>query len=155
MSKIEARLAELGYTLPPPPPSAGNYLPATRSGDVMWLAGVGSRGADGTPIAGKLGRDLTTEQGYAAAQRCALNLLARMKADLGDLDRVGRILKVVGMVNSAPEFGEQAQVIDGASDLFVALFGDRGRHARSAPGMGAMPGGNAVIVECVIEVNQG
>ncbi len=155
MSKIESRLAELGYTLPPPPPPAGNYLPATRSGNIMWLAGVGSRGADGTAIVGKLGRDLTTEQGYEAAQRCALNLLARMKADLGDLDRVGRILKVVGMVNSAPEFGEQAQVVDGASDLFVALFDDRGRHARSAPGMGALPGGSAVIVECVIEVNQG
>ncbi len=155
MAKIEAKLAELGYTLPSPPPPAGNYLPATRSGNTMWLAGVGSRGPDGTAIVGKLGSDLTTEQGYAAAQRCALNLLSRMKAELGDLDNVGRILKVVGMVNSSPEFGEQARVVDGASDLFVALFGDRGRHARSAPGMGALPGGNAVIVECVIEVAQG
>jgi len=99
-----------------------------------------------------LGADLTTEQGYEAARWCALNLLSRIKAELGSLDRVGRILKVVGMVNSAPDFGEQAQVVDGASDLFVALYGDRGRHSRSAPGMGALPGGNAVIVECVIEV---
>lgn len=152
MSKIEARLAELGYTLPPPPPPVGNYLPATRSGNLMFMAGVGSRRADGSRIAGKLGADLTVEQGYEAARWCALNLLARMKAELGDLDRVGRILKVVGMVNSAPNFGEQARVVDGASDLFVDLFGERGRHARSAPGMGALPSNTAVIVDCVIEV---
>ena len=139
MPVVEAKLAELGYELPPPPPSAGNYLAAARSGSVMWLAGVGSRGVDGTGITGKLGSDLTVEQGYEAARRCALNLLSRMKAELGDLDRVSRVLKVVGMVNSAPDFGEQARVVDGASDLFVALFGDNGRHARSAPGMGALP----------------
>jgi enamine deaminase RidA (YjgF/YER057c/UK114 family) len=154
MSKIEARLAELGYTLPPPPPPAGNYLPVTRSGNLMWLAGVGSRRADGSRITGKLGADLSTKQGYEAARWCTLNLLTRMKAELGDLDRVSRILKVVGMVNSAPDFTEQAQVVDGASDLFVELFGDRGRHSRSAPGMGALPGNNAVIVECVIEVTE-
>jgi enamine deaminase RidA (YjgF/YER057c/UK114 family) len=118
----------------------------------MWLAGVGSRRADGSRITGKLGADLTTKEGYEAARWCALNLLTRMKAELGDLDRVSRILKVVGMVNSAPDFTEQAQVVDGASDLFVELFGDRGRHSRSAPGMGALPGDTAVIVECVIEV---
>jgi enamine deaminase RidA (YjgF/YER057c/UK114 family) len=155
MSKIETKLAELGHTLPPPPPPAGNYLPATRSGNLMWLAGVGSRRADGSRITGKLGADLTTKQGYEAARWCALNLLTRMKAELGDLDRVSRILKVVGMVNSAPDFREQAQVVDGASDLFVELFGDQGRHSRSAPGMGALPGNNAVIVECVIEVAEG
>ena len=152
MPQIEARLNQLGYTLPPPPAPAGNYLPATRSGNLMWLAGVGSRRADGSRIAGKLGADLTVEQGYEAAGLCALNLLARMKAELGDLDRVGRILKVVGFVNSAPDFGGQAQVLDGASDLFVDLFGDAGRHSRSAPGMSALPGNIAVIVECVIEV---
>jgi enamine deaminase RidA (YjgF/YER057c/UK114 family) len=155
MSKIETKLAELGHTLPPPPPPAGNYLPATRSGNLMWLAGVGSRHPDGSRITGKLGADLTTRQGYEAARWCALNLLTRMKAELGDLDRVSRILKVVGMVNSAPDFTEQAQVVDGASDLFVELFGDQGRHSRSAPGMGALPGNNAVIVECVIEVAEG
>ena len=154
MAKIEAKLAELGYTLPPPPPPAGNYLPATRSGHIMWLAGVGSRGPDGTPIVGKLGSDLTAEQGYEAAQRCALNLLARMKAELGDLDSVGRILKVVGMVNSSPEFGEQARVVDGASDLFVALFGERGRHARSAVGMSGLPRKSCVEVEMIVEVGE-
>ena len=155
MSKIEARLAELGYVLPPPPPPVGNYLPATRSGNLMWLAGVGPRQADGTRITGKLGVDLTVAQGYEAARWCALNLLARMKAELGDLDRVSRILKVVGMVNSTPDFYQQAQVVDGASDLFVNLFGDRGRHSRSAPGMAALPGNSAVIVECVVEVGEG
>ena len=133
----------------------GNYLPITRSGSVMWLAGVGSRMATGERIAGKLGADLTVEQGYQAAQWAALNLLARMKAELGDLDRVTRILKVVGMVNSAASFTGQAAVVDGASDLFVALYGDRGRHARSAPGMAALPGDTAVICDCVIEVDGG
>lgn len=152
MLEAESRLKGLGYTLPPPPPSAGNYLPCTRSANLMWLAGVGSVRADGTRVTGKLGAELTTQQGYEAARWCALNLLARMKAELGDLDKVVRILKVVGMVNSAPDFTQQARVVDGASDLFVDLFGDAGRHSRSAPGMGALPGNNAVIVECVVEV---
>ncbi|MSQ07129.1 MAG: RidA family protein [Dehalococcoidia bacterium] len=154
MSRAEARLKQLGYTLPEPPPPVGNYLPATRSGNLLWLAGVGPRRADGSRITGKLGADLTLEQGYEAARWCALNLLSRMKAELGDLDQVGRILKVVGMVNSAPDFTQQAQVVDGASDLFVALFGERGRHSRSAPGMAALPNNAAVIVECVVEVTQ-
>ena len=151
MTVVEARLAELGYTLPPPPEPIGNYLSASRSGNIMWMAGVGSRRADGSRISGKLGADLSVEQGYEAARWCALNLLARMKAELGDLDRVTRVLKVVGMVNSSPDFEEQARVIDGASDLFVDLFGEAGRHSRSAPGMAVLPGNTAVIVDCVIE----
>ncbi len=154
-SDVEGRLAGLGYELPPPAGPVGNYLPAARSGNVMWLAGVGSRRADGGRISGKLGAELSVEQGYEAARWAALNLLARMKAELGDLGRVSRILKVVGMVNSAPDFTEQAAVVDGASDLFVALYGERGRHARSAPGMAALPGDTAVICECVIEVDGG
>ena len=152
MSQVEDKLSQMGYQLPPLSPPAGNYLPASRSGNVVWMAGVGSLRADGSRIVGKLGADLTTAQGYEAARWCALNLLARMKAEFGDLDRVSRILKVVGMVNSAPDFTEQAPVVDGASDLFVQLFGEPGRHSRSAPGMSALPGNNAVIVECVIEV---
>lgn len=152
MSAILERLVELGHELPAAPEPAGNYLPAVRSGNLLWLAGVGSRIAGGERIAGKVGADLTIEQGYTAARWCALNLLARMQAELDDLDRVGRILKVVGFVNSAPDFYGQAQVVDGASDLFVALFGDAGRHARSAPGMAALPGNIAVIVEAVVEV---
>ena len=155
MSDIEAKLAELGYELPPPPEPAGNYLPLTRSGNIMWLAGVGSRLATGERISGKLGADLTIEQGQEAARWAALNLLSRMKAELGDLDRVTRILKVVGMVNSAPSFTGQAAVVDGASDLFIALYGERGNHARSAPGMAALPGDIAVVCDCVVEVDGG
>jgi enamine deaminase RidA (YjgF/YER057c/UK114 family) len=152
MAKIEKRLEQLGYRLPPAAAPVANYLPATRSGNIMWMAGVGPQLPDGSTITGKLGAGLTTQQGYEAARWCALNLLARMKAELGDLDKVSRVLKVVGMVNSAPDFDEQAQVVDGASDLFVALFGERGRHSRSAPGMGALPRRCAVIVDCVVEV---
>ena len=152
MTVVESRLAELGYTLPTPPEPIGNYLSACRSGAIMWMAGVGSRRADGSRISGKLGADLTVEEGYEAARWCALNLLARMKMELGDLDRVTRILKVVGMVNSSPDFEEQAKVVDGASDLFVELFGEAGRHSRSAPGMAVLPGNTAVIVDCVIEI---
>ena len=155
MTVVESRLAKLGYTLPDPPAPIGNYLAASRSGNIMWMAGVGSSRADGSRISGKLGADLTVEQGYEGARWCALNLLARMKAELGDLDRVSSILKVVGMVNSSPDFGEQAKVVDGASDLFVELFGDAGRHSRSAPGMAVLPGNTAVIVDCVIEITEG
>lgn len=155
MAKVEAKLAELGCELPPAPGPVGNYLPVARSGNIMWMAGVGSRRGDGSRISGKLGQDLTVDQGYEAARWCALNLLARMKEELGDLDRVSRILKVVGMVNSAPDFGEQAEVVDGASDLFVELFGERGRHSRSAPGMAALPNNTSVIVDCVVEVDGG
>lgn len=152
MTAVESRLADMGYTLPTPPEPIGNYLAASRSGRIMWMAGVGSRRADGSRISGKLGADLTVDEGYEAARWCALNLLARMKMELGDLDRVTRILKVVGMVNSSPDFEEQAKVVDGASDLFVELFGEAGRHSRSAPGMAVLPGNTAVIVDCVIEI---
>ena len=151
MSVVESRLIELGYSLAPPPEPIGNYLSASTSGNIMWMAGVGARRADGSRISGKLGQDLTVAEGYEAARWCALNLLSRMKVELGDLDRVTRILKVFGMVNSSPNFEEQAKVIDGASDLFVELFGEAGRHSRSAPGMAILPRNTAVIVDCVIE----
>ncbi len=154
MPEVEHRLQALGYSLPEPPEPAGNYLPASRSGNQLWLAGVGSRMADGTRISGKLGGDLSPEEGYVAARYCALNLLARMKAELGDLDWVSRFVKVVGFINSHPDFTGQAAVLDGASDLFVQLYGEAGRHARSAPGMAALPGNIAVIVECVVEVRE-
>ena len=154
MSAVESKLKGMGYQLPLPPPPIGNYLPATRSGNIMWMAGVGSVRDDGSKITGKLGSELSVDQGYEAARWCALNQLARIKAELGDLDKVARVLKVVGMVNSAPHFTEQAKVLDGTSDLFVALFGEKGRHSRSAPGMGALPGDLAVIVDCVIEVSE-
>ena len=102
MPSLEERLEQMGYTLPQPPEPAGNYLPARRSGNQLWLAGVGSRLADGSRIAGKLGSDLTVAQGYEAARWCALNLLSRMKAELGSLDQVAQFVKVVGFINSAP-----------------------------------------------------
>ena len=104
MSVAESRLAELGYTLPVPPKPIGNYLSASRSGNIMWMAGVGSRKADGSRMSGKLGMDLTVEQGYEGARWCALNLLARTKVELGNLDRITSILKVVGKVNSSARF---------------------------------------------------
>jgi len=151
MPLVESRLIELGYILPPPAEPIGNYLSASSSGNIMWMAGVGARRADGSRISGKLGENLTVAEGYEAARWCALNLLSRMKVELGDLDRVTRILKVFGMVNSSPDFEEQAVVVDGASDLFVELFGEAGRHSRSAPGMAILPRNTAVIVDCVIE----
>ncbi len=154
MSQKEQRLEEMGLKLPDPPDPAGNYLPCNWSGNQLWLAGVGSRSGDGTRISGKLGNDLTLEEGYQAARCCALNLLSRIKAETGDLDRVSRIIKVVGFINSDPSFGGQAQVLDGASDLFVDLYGEAGKHARSAPGMAALPGNIAVIVECVVEIKE-
>ena len=154
MAEIERRLEEMGLALPDPPEPAGNYLPACRTGNQLWLSGVGSRMADGSRIAGKLGADLSVEQGYEAARWCAMNLLTRIRAEVGDLDLVERIVKVVGFINSAPTFEGQAQVLDGASDLFVELYGEAGRHARSAPGMAALPGNIAVIVECVVTIRE-
>ena len=124
-----------------------------KQGDTLWLSGVGSRRADGTTITGKLGADLSISEGYEAATRCALNILIRIKDEIVDLDKVVRILKVVGNVNSSPDFIGQAQVVDGASDLFVNLFGQKGIHARTAQGMASLPGNNAVIVECVVQIS--
>jgi len=152
VSQAETKLQQLGITLPPPPPPGGNYVRTVRTGRLIFQAGVTPRRPDGSRITGKLGRDLTVEQGYEAARLCALNLLANLKETLGDLDRVTRVVKLLGMVNSDPEFGEQPKVINGASDLFVEVFGEKGRHARSAVGMGALPGGTAVEIESIVEV---
>ena len=151
MAAIEDRLATMGYTLPPPPQPIGNNLSATSSSKIMSMTSVGSRRADGSQTIGQLGEDLTVEQGYEAAQWCALNLLARIQIELGDLDRVTRILKVFGMVNCSPGFKEQSKVFDGASDVFVELFGERGKHSRSGVGLAVLPRNTAVMVECVIE----
>ena len=152
MSNVEEKLKEMGYSLPPPPPPGGNYIPAYRIGNLVFLAGVVSRRADGSYITGKVGRDLTVEEGYEAARLCALNCLANLKEAIGDLDRVVHFVKVLGMVNSDPEFNSPPAVINGFSDLMVDAFGDRGRHARSAVGMATLPGGVAVEVEAIVEV---
>jgi enamine deaminase RidA (YjgF/YER057c/UK114 family) len=152
MSKVEDKLKQMGITLPPPPPPGGNYIPATRTGNLIFLAGVTSKKPDGSRFDGKLGKDLNVEQGYQAAKSCGLALLANLKKEIGDLDKVKRIVKVLGMVNSAPDFTQPPAVINGCSDLLVELYGDRGRHARSAVGLATLPGGSAVEIEMILEV---
>jgi len=148
----EARLAELGITLPPPATPVANYVNGVRTGNLVFLAGKGPRRADGTEIRGKLGADVSLEEGYEAARLTAINQLAVLKDMLGNLDRVVRIVKVLGMVNSHPDFVEQPAVINGFSDLMVEVFGERGRHARAAVGMASLPRGQAVEIEMVVEV---
>ena len=148
----EARLKELGITLPMPPQPVANYVNGVRTGNLIFLAGKGPKRADGTEITGKLGAGVSIEQGYEAARLTAINQLAVLKAMLGDLKKVKRIVKVLGMVNSDPEFVEQPKVINGFSDLRVAVFGERGRHARAAVGMASLPRGQAVEIELIVEV---
>lgn len=148
----ERRLAELGIELPEPPNPVANYVNGVQTGNLIFLAGKGPRRPDGSEIRGKLGADLTIEQGYEAARITAINQLAVLKAMLGDLSRVVRIVKVLGMVNSDPAFVEQPAVINGFSDLIVEVFGERGRHARAAVGMATLPRGQAVEIELVVEV---
>jgi enamine deaminase RidA (YjgF/YER057c/UK114 family) len=146
----EARLTTLGITLPSPPSPLANYVPWRIGGGLLFLSGVGPRHADGTSVTGVLGADLTVAQGYDAARLCGLNLLANMRTALGTLDRVETILKVLGMVRAGLDFGEQPEVINGCTDLFVEVFGDAGRPARSAVGMGSLPRGIAVEIEAVV-----
>ena len=149
---IAERLAELGLTLPASPAPMANYLPAVRTGDLVFVSGHGPRSDDGSFVAGKLGRDLSVEQGYEAAKLTMLNCLASLSAELGGLDNVRRFVKVLGMVNCTEDFGQQPQVINGGSDLLVELFGERGRHARSAVGMQMLPNNIAVEIELIAEV---
>ena len=151
--RIEERLKELGLELPPAPKPVGNYVPGVLVGSLLFMSGVGPRRADGGAITGKLGAGLSIEQGYEAARAVGLNMLANVRAVLGELDRIERVVKVLGMVNCAPDFNDMPKVINGFSDLFVALLGEeRGRGARSAVGMVALPGQIAVEVEMVLEV---
>ena len=144
---IEERLQELGIELPPVPAPAGNYVHAVRTGNHLYLAGKGP-GA----VAGRVGSDISVEDAYRHARETGLVLLSVMRQELGSLDRVSRIVKVLGMVNAVPEFGQQPAVINGCSDLFVEVFGEKGRHARSAVGMGSLPEGIPVEIEAIIEV---
>ena len=146
----EARLAQLKLVLPPPPKPVGNYVPYRIGGGLLFLSGAGPRSADGTMLLGKVGGAVTVEQAYQGARQCGLNLLANMRDALGSLDRVDVILKVLGMVNGVAEFGEQPKVINGCTDLFVEVFGDNGRPARSAVGMGSLPGNMSVEVEAIV-----
>ena len=148
----ELRLKELGITLPIPPTPVANYVNGVRTGNLIFLAGKGPKRADGSWIIGKVGADVTIEKGYEAAQLTAINQLAVLKAMLGDLNRVTRVVKVLGMVNSDPSFTDQPKVINGFSDLIVEVFGERGRHARAAVGMASLPRGIAVEIEMIVEV---
>jgi enamine deaminase RidA (YjgF/YER057c/UK114 family) len=147
----EAKLAELGLKLPSLPKPVGNYVPFKRAGDIIYLSGQGPRSTDGGLITGKVGRDVTVEQAYEHAKLIGLGLLAAAKLASGDLDKV-EVLKVLGMVNAVPEFKDQPKVINGCSDLFVAVLGERGRHARSAVGMGSLPNQITVEIEAVMRV---
>jgi len=149
----EQRLKDLKIDLGAVSAPVANYVNAVRTGNLLFLAGKGPRaGADGKRPQGKLGREFTPEQGYQHARTVGLDLLAVMRAELGSLDKVKRVVKLLGMVNAVPEFEDQPKVINGCSDLFVEVFGDRGKHARSAVGMGSLPMGIPVEIECIVEV---
>ena len=150
--QVEAKIEELGLTLPTPGTPLGNYVPGVRTGNLVFLSGVGPGLPGGEQWSGKVGRDYTAEQAYQAARGCALNLLGNLKSVIGDLDKVTRVVKVLGMVNSEPDFTSPPAVINGCSDLLVEVFGERGRHARSAVGMASLPNAIPVEIELVVEV---
>lgn len=148
----EARVKELKLDLPPVTKASGNYVAGVQSGNLLFMSGCGPRLNDGSAITGKLGEALTVEQGYAAARQVGLNMLVNIREVLGSLDKVKRVVKVLGMVNSVPTFNETPKVMNGFSDLFVEVFGEAGRGARSAVGMVTLPGQISVEVEMVLEV---
>jgi len=147
----EGRLRELGITLRDVPLGDRALVPYVRAGNLLFLSGNGPTW-EGKTWSGQVGKEYTTEQGAEAARNCALNLLSAARSALGSLDKVKRVVKVLGMVNSAPGFSQQPQVINGCSDLLVQVFGDNGRHARSAVGMAALPGNIPVEIELILEV---
>jgi len=149
---VEKKLKELGLQLPASQKAIANYVKAVRSGNLIFLSGQGPTNTDGSFITGKVGRELTVQQGYEAAMSAGLNLLALLKEEIGDLNKVKRIVKVLGMVNCTEGFTEQPKVINGFSDLMVAIFGEKGKHARSAVGMYALPNNIAVEIEMIVEI---
>mmetsp|Transcript_20072 Transcript_20072/g.24810 ORF Transcript_20072/g.24810 Transcript_20072/m.24810 type:complete len:156 (-) Transcript_20072:136-603(-) len=151
---IETKLSTLGIELPTPPAPKGNYISVSRLGNALHVCGHIPQTASGDLILGKLGKDITVERGYESARACAINILATLKMELGDLDKVKRIVKVVGFVNCTDDFTQQPAVINGASDLFAEVFGEKGVHARSAVGSNALPLGIATEVECIVEVEE-
>lgn len=152
MSTIESRLAALGVTLPTPAAPAANYVPFVRTGDLLWVSGQIPMGPTGIEFVGKLGADTDIDTGRAAARLCAINLLAQVRAATGDLEKLVRVVKLTGFVNSTLEFGDHPKVVNGASDFLVEALGDRGRHARSAVGVAGLPFGVAVEVEGIFQV---
>ncbi|SEN49723.1 Enamine deaminase RidA, house cleaning of reactive enamine intermediates, YjgF/YER057c/UK114 family [Paracoccus alcaliphilus] len=148
---IENRLTELGITLPDAPAPAANYVPFVQTGNLVFISGQISQNEAGL-ITGKLGDAMSVEQGAEAARRCGLALIAQLKAAVGDLDRVKRVVKLTGFVNSTPDFTEQPKVVNGCSDLMVQVFGDAGRHARAAVSAPSLPLGVSVEIEAVFEI---
>ena len=150
--KVEAKIEEMGLKLPTPATPVANYIPAVRTGNLVFLSGHGPVQEDGSEITGKLGSDLSVEEGYEAAKLVAIGLLGSLKGLIGDLDKVTRIVKLLGMVNCDSTFKDQPQVINGASDFLVEVFGDKGKHARSAVGMNSLPFDISVEIEMIVEV---
>ena len=149
----EQRIEELGYKLSDPAPPVANYVKAVRTGNLVFLAGHGPMKEDGTYVTGKVGKDITQEEGYKAAEIAGLALLSSLKREVGDLSKVKRIVKVLGMVNCTPDFGNQPEVINGFSDLMVEVFGEeKGKHARAAVGMMALPRNISVEIEMIVEI---
>ena len=151
----EAKLKELGLQLPTPPTPIASYVPWRRAGQLLYLSGQGPRDDAGKISIGRLGRDCSVERGYADARRVGLQLLATIRAAIGSLDHVEAVIKLLGMVNAEPDFGDQPTVINGCSDILVEVLGERGKHARSAVGMGSLPNGMTVEVEAIILVKDG
>jgi enamine deaminase RidA (YjgF/YER057c/UK114 family) len=149
---FDKKLKDLNIELFTPGKPIANYVKAVRTGNLLYLSGHGPTKPDGSNIIGKVGKDLTIEQGYDAARQTGISLLSTLKSEIGDLNNVKRIVKVLGMVNCTETFGDQPKVINGFSDLMVAVFGEKGKHARSAVGMYALPMGMAVEVEMIVEV---
>ncbi len=149
----EQKLKELGLTLPQPPKPVANYVPAVKTGNLLFVSGHGPYNDGKTKTYGKVGQELTIEEGYQTARNVALNCLATVKDTIGDLDKIKRVVKLLGMVNCTDDFKDPPKVINGCSDLLVAIFGDAGKHARSAVGMQALPNQIPVEIEMILEIS--
>ena len=151
---IEAKIKELGILLPNSPAPVANYLPVVRTGNLIYLSGMGpAPSLDGKEFLGKLGKDLSIEEGYQAARLTGINILARLQGYLSDLEKVSRIVKVLSMVNASPEFFDPPAVTNGCSDLLVEVFGDKGKHARSAIGVASLPNNWPIEIEIIAEIS--
>jgi enamine deaminase RidA (YjgF/YER057c/UK114 family) len=148
----EDTIKKLAIDLTHPAAPVANYVPAVSTGNLVYLSGKGPTQSDGTMMSGKVGSDLDINQGYEAARLVGIQLLAALREHLGNLDRVSQVVKVLGMVNSSPDFEDHPKVINGCSDLLVSVFGENGKHARSAVGMGSLPGQIPVEIELIVEV---
>ena len=151
---VEEKIASMGIQLVEPSAPVANYVNAVRTGNLVFMAGKGPNLPEGGYVTGKVGTDLTVEEGYEAAKLVATAQLSALKAEIGDLNKVVRVVKVLGMVNCTPDFGNQPEVINGFSDTMVEVFGVRGKHARAAVGMGSLPRNIAVEIEMIVEVQE-